>query len=162
VVGVLVPPVGLVLARDAREIPGPDPGWVYEPKFDGWRTVLFAALGVVQSRRNNDLATRFPEIVAAARSLGDVVVDGELVALRDGRQNFGSLAVMPRARAAAGVEVYFIAFDLLALGDLDLRATPFTSRRTRLEEAFAEAAPPLQLTPSTQDRVSTEPWMRPE
>ncbi|MBB4911497.1 ATP-dependent DNA ligase [Actinophytocola algeriensis] len=135
---------------------------MYEPKFDGWRAVVFAALGVVQSRRNNDLAARFPEIVAAARALGDVVVDGELVALREGRLDFGSLAVMPRARAAAGVEVYFIAFDLLAVGDDDVRGTPLPVRRARLEKVFAEARPPLQLTPSIQDRAATELWMRSE
>ncbi len=158
--GALVPPVGLVLARDVREIPGP--GWVYEPKFDGWRAVVFAALGVVQSRRNNDLAARFPEIAAAARALGDVVVDGELVALREGRLDFGSLAVMPRARAATGVEVYFVAFDVLAVGDDDVRELPLAARRTRLEEVFAGARPPLQLTPSTLDRAVTELWMRAE
>ncbi len=161
-VGVLVPPVGLVLARDARELPGPGPGWAYEPKFDGWRAVVHAAAGVVQSRRNNDLAARFPGIAAAARALGDVVVDGELVALRDGRLDFGSLAVMPRARAAAGVEVYFIGFDVLAVGDEDLRAMPFASRRVRLEEVFAGVSPPLQLTPSTRDRAATRRWMRAE
>lgn len=160
--GVLVPPVGLVLARDVREIPGPDPGWVYEPKFDGWRAVVFAGLGVVQSRRNNDLAARFPEIVAVARGLGEVVVDGELVALREGRLDFGSLAVMPRARAASGVEVYLVAFDVLAVGDDDLRETPLAARRARLEEVFAGAMPPLQLTPSTRDRAVTEVWMRAE
>ena len=160
--GVLVPPVELLLARDAREIPGPGPGWAYEPKFDGWRAVVFAAPGVVQSRRNNDLAARFPEIVTAARSLGDVVVDGELVALREGRLDFGSLAVMPRARAAAGVEVYFIAFDLLAVSAEDVRGMPLAARRARLEEVFAAAVPPLQLTPSIQDRAATELWMRPE
>ena len=158
---VLVPPVGLVLAREVREIPG-RPGWVYEPKFDGWRAVVFAEAGVLQSRRNNDLAARFPGIAAAARSLGDVVVDGELVALREGRLDFGSLAVMPRARAAAGVEVYFIAFDVLAVGAEDLRGTPLAARRVRLEEVFAAAGPPLQLTPSTPDRAAVEPWMRPE
>ena len=160
--GALVPPVGLVLARNAREIPGPGMGWVYEPKFDGWRAAVFAALGVVQSRRNNDLAARFPVIAAAARSLGDVVVDGELVALRDGKLDFGSLAVMPRARAAAGVEVYFVVFDLLAVGDEDVRGTPLGSRRARLEEVFAGARPPLQLTPSTRDRAATALWMRSE
>jgi ATP-dependent DNA ligase len=162
VVGVLVPPVGLVLARDARELPGLGSGWVYEPKFDGWRAVVFAALGVVQSRRNNDLAARFPEIAAAARALGDVVVDGELVALREGRLDFGSLAVMPRARAAAGVEVYFVGFDVLAVGDDDVRGAVLASRRARLEEVFAEATPPLQLTPSTRDRAATELWLRAE
>jgi len=161
-VSVLVPPVGLVLARDVREIPGPDPRWAYEPKFDGWRAVVFAGTGVVQSRRNNDLAARFPEIVAAMRPLGDVVVDGELVALREGRLDFGSLASMPGSRAAAGVDVYFVAFDLLADGAEDLRTATFVTRRARLEQVFAGAVPPLQLTPSTRDRAATAQWMRPE
>jgi ATP-dependent DNA ligase len=159
---VLRPPVSLVLARDAREIPGPDPRWTYEPKFDGWRAVVFAADRVVQSRRNNDLAARFPEIVAAMRVLGDVVVDGELVALREGRLDFGSLASMPAGRAGAGVDVYFVAFDLLADGPEDLRAATFVTRRARLEQVLAGAAPPLQLTPSTRDRDATAQWMRPE
>ncbi|MFL6123145.1 hypothetical protein [Actinophytocola sp.] len=158
----LRPPVGLVLAREAREIPGPDPRWTYEPKFDGWRAVAFASAGVLQSRRDNDLAARFPGIVTAVRSLGDVVVDGELVALREGRLDFGSLAAMPAGRAAAGVDVYFVAFDLLADGGEDLRAASFVTRRARLEQVFAGAAPPLQLTPSTRDRDVTAGWMRPE
>jgi ATP-dependent DNA ligase len=159
---VLRPPVELVLARDVREIPRAGSGWVYEPKFDGWRAVVFTEAGVVQSRRNNNLAARFPEIVAAARALGDVVVDGELVALREGRLDFGSLAVMPRARAAAGVEVYFIAFDLLAHDAVDLRDRPFAVRRERLVEVFVAAVPPLQLAPSTPVRAATGEWMRPE
>lgn len=159
---VLRPPVGLVLAREVRDIPGPDPRWAYEPKFDGWRAVVFAGDGVLQSRRNNDLAARFPEIMAAVRPLGDVVVDGELVALREGRLDFGSLVALPASRAAAGVDVYFVAFDLLADRDEDLRPASFVTRRARLEEVFAEARPPLQLTPSTRDREATTQWMRPE
>jgi hypothetical protein len=62
----------MVLAREVRELPGPDPRWTYEPKFAGWRAVVFAAAGVVQSRRNNNLASRFPEIAEATRALGDV------------------------------------------------------------------------------------------
>ncbi|MFC4852770.1 hypothetical protein [Actinophytocola glycyrrhizae] len=159
---VLRPPVGLVLAREARELPAPGSGWVYEPKFDGWRAALFAADGIVQSRRNNDLARRFPEIAAAARVVGDVVVDGELVALRDGRLDFGSLAVMPRARVEAGVIVYFIGFDLLAQGGEDLRAAPHVVRRQRLVHVFSSAVPPLQLAPSTGDLALAAQWMRPE
>jgi ATP-dependent DNA ligase len=91
--GVLRPPVGLALARDDAEVPGPDRRWRYEPKFDGWRGLVFSATGFVQSRRDNDLAGRFPEIVAAAGGLGDVVLDGELVALRGGKLDFGALTV---------------------------------------------------------------------
>src|SRR4051812_4520636 len=86
--GVLRPPVALALARDQREVPGPDSCWAYEPKFDGWRAAVFTASGMVQSRRDRDLAVRFPEVAAAARSAGDLILDGELVALRDGRLDF--------------------------------------------------------------------------
>ena len=158
----------MALARDEREVPGPDPRWVYEPKFDGWRAALFTATGVVQSRRDNDLAKRFPEIAAAARGLGDLVVDGELVALREGRLDFGALTSMPKQRADAGIAIYFIAFDLLADTDTDgdghedLRGEPYRTRRTRLEQRFAGARPPLQLVPATTDRTEAMQWMRPE
>lgn len=81
----------LALARDEREVPGPDRRWAFEPKLDGWRAVVFTATGVMQPRRDNDLAGRFPEIVTAARTIGDLVVDGEVVALREGRLEFGAL-----------------------------------------------------------------------
>src|SRR5689334_5822798 len=135
--GVLRPPVAVALARDEPEVPGPDPRWLYQPKFDGWRCLLFTASGVVQSRRDNNLATRFPEIVTAGRWLGDVVLDGELVALRDGRLDFGALTSFPPARAAAGVVIYYIAFDLLAEAQTDLRGEPYRSRLDRLREVFA-------------------------
>jgi ATP-dependent DNA ligase len=159
---VLRPPVALVLARDEREVPAADPRWVYEPKFDGWRAMLFTAAGVVQSRRNNDLAARFPEIAVAGRELGDLVLDGELVALREGRLEFGALVSMPRAREAAGVVIYYVVFDVLADGDDDLRRLPLSDRRARLEELLAGARPPLQLTPSTTDRDAALAWMSPE
>lgn len=159
---VLRPPVAPVLARDEREVPDADPCWVYEPKFDGWRAMLFTAAGVVQSRRNNDLATRFPEIAVAGRELGDLVLDGELVALRDGRLDFGALTSMPRGREAAGVVIYYIVFDVLADGDDDLRRLPLRRRRERLTELLAPARPPLQLTPSTTDRDTALRWMSPE
>ena len=159
---VLRPPVAPVLARDEREVPEADPRWVYEPKFDGWRAMLFTAAGVVQSRRNNDLAPRFPEIAVAGRELGDLVLDGELVALREGRLDFGALTSMPSWREAAGVVIYYIVFDVLADGDDDLRPLPLLARRERLAELLAGARPPLQLTPSTTDRDAALAWMSPE
>jgi len=160
--GVLRPPVALVLARDERVVPGPDERWAYEPKFDGWRAAVFTATGRLQSRRDNDLAARFPEITTAARGLGDLVLDGELVALREGRLDFGALTSSPKGRAAAGVAIYYIAFDLLADGNLDLRGEPYRVRRSALEERFANVGPPLQLMPSTSDRTDAMQWMRPE
>jgi ATP-dependent DNA ligase len=159
---VLQPPVAPVLARDEREVPEADPRWVYEPKFDGWRAMLFTAAGVVQSRRNNNLAARFPEIAVAGRELGDLVLDGELVALREGRLDFGALTSMPSWREAAGVVIYYIVFDVLADGSHDLRPLPLRERRERLAELLAGARPPLQLTPSTTDRDAALAWMSPE
>lgn len=161
-VGVLRPPVALALARDERVVPGQDPRWAYEPKFDGWRAAAFTALGRLQSRRDNDLAGRFPEIARAARSLGDVVVDGELVALREGKLDFGALTSSPRGRSAAGVAIYYVVFDLLADGEADLRGEPFRVRRSVLEERFAAVRPPLQLAPATGDRGEAMQWMRPD
>lgn len=158
----LTPPVALATARDERTVPGPDPRWRYEPKFDGWRAAVFTTAGVVQSRRDNDLAARFPEVVAAVRGLGDLVLDGELVALRAGRLDFGSLTSMPRARAAAGIDIYYVAFDLLAEDDQDLRQRPYLHRRERLVSRLAGVSPPVQLVPATADRDEALAWMRPE
>ncbi|OLF16043.1 hypothetical protein BU204_18900 [Actinophytocola xanthii] len=152
----------MALARDERDVPGPDPRWSYEPKFDGWRAAVFTAPGVVQSRRDNDLAARFPEVVSAVRGLGDLVLDGELVALREGRLDFGSLTSMPRGRAEAGIAVYYIAFDLLAEDGVDLRPQPYSVRRAHLEHRLAGVRPPLQLGPATTDRALALGWMRPE
>lgn len=141
------------------------PGWslAFEPKLDGWRALLFAELGLLQSRQDNNLADRFPEVVTAGAQLGDVVLDGEIVALRAGRLDFGALAARPVARAKAGVSVYFAVFDVLAdrAGD-DLRALPYRERRARLEQLLAGVTPPLQLVPSTTDRDAAMAWMRPE
>jgi len=69
---------------------------------------MLTATGVVQSRRDNDLASRFPEIVMAARRRRDLVLDGELVALREGKLDFGALTSFPASRAAAGVTIYYV------------------------------------------------------
>jgi ATP-dependent DNA ligase len=133
----------------------------FEPKFDGWRSILFAARGVIQSKQGNEISHRFPEIVAAASGLGEVVLDGEMVALREGRLDFGALQSVPRRRAAAGITIYYVAFDLLAIGELDVRAEPWWRRRERLEQLLTGVGPPLQLCPSTTDRASALHWMDP-
>ncbi|GGS34747.1 MULTISPECIES: ATP-dependent DNA ligase [Actinokineospora] len=158
----LVPPVELALARPQRRVPAAGPGWRFEPKFDGWRALLFTASGFVQSRRDNDLAARFPEIVAAGRGLGDLVLDGELVALREGRLDFSALTSAPRSRAGAGVAVYFVVFDILADADRDWRPRPYLDRRRRLTDVMAAIDPPLQLMPATDDRAAAiRRWMDP-
>jgi ATP-dependent DNA ligase len=155
--GVLQPPIALALARDIREVPGLDPRWSYEPKFDGWRAAGFTRSGVVQS--GNNLAARFPEIVTATRKLGDLVLDGELVALHNGKLDFGALTSAPASRSASGITIYYIAFDLLAEDQTDLRQEPYHQRRALLEHHFAGVQPPLQLIPSTTDHTAALRWM---
>ncbi|WP_434445321.1 hypothetical protein [Lentzea sp. E54] len=161
---VLHAPVELVAARAQKTLPRADARRPvrFEPKYDGWRGLLFTSDGVLQSRRGTNLATRFPELIAAARTFGDVVLDGEIVALRDGRLDFGALTSAPRGRAAAGITIYFIAFDLLAEGHHDLRETTCRDRRARLEAVMAGARPPLQLAPCTTDLDQALTWMQPE
>jgi bifunctional non-homologous end joining protein LigD len=96
-------------------LPVGEPGWSYEMKVDGWRLAVHVPAGMLQSRRGTDLTARFPEVLAGARELGSVVLDGELVAYGwSGRLEFGSLNYGARRRAAEGVRLIYVAFDLLA------------------------------------------------
>ncbi|MFL6127156.1 hypothetical protein [Actinophytocola sp.] len=158
---VLLPvPVRLALATPARAVPQ-GPGWCLEPKIDGWRVCVHTAAGIVQSRNGNDLAHRFPEIVAAGHVLGDVVIDGEMVALRDGRLDFTALALFPPARASVGVVIYYACFDLLATDTTDRRREPYRTRRARLADLLAGAGPLLQQVPMTTDRQVAARWLDP-
>ncbi len=156
--------VGLsVAARTARELPAGRRGWAFEPKLDGWRALCFAEAGVVQSRHGTDLFRRFPEVVAAVRSqCGDVVVDGELVAYQDGRLSFAALGYGPARRRVERVSLFYVLFDLLAVGEQDVRAEPYAARRERLEQSLGEPVPPLQLVHSTTDRDTAVEWMSTE
>ncbi|MFI5606862.1 hypothetical protein [Amycolatopsis sp. NPDC051903] len=156
--------MSLQLAEAARDLPLSQPRrqWAPEPKFDGWRAALFVVDGVLQSRRENNLADRFPEIMELGPVLGDVVVDGEVVALRAGRLDFAALASRPQARVAAGVTIYYVVFDLLADDRTDGRRQPYRARRERLGDLLADVDPPLQLAPSTINRETALGWMRPD
>jgi ATP-dependent DNA ligase len=112
-------PVPLMLARPIRVLPDA-PGAVYEAKLDGVRAVYGA--GRLWSRHRKQL--HVPEVIAAARGLGDgVVLDGELVVFAaDGRCDFP--AVCRRLHSPAPPAVTYVAFDLLAAAGRDLRAQP--------------------------------------
>ena len=93
------------------------------------------------------------------------MLDGELVAWRDGRLDFAALqARLGGARGAHGrqgrVEVCFVVFDVLAVGGEDLRGRPYTRRRARLEGLLAATQPPLAVVPSTDDATAAAAWMR--
>jgi ATP-dependent DNA ligase len=161
-----MPPVAPMLAKAVPEIP---PGRIYEPKWDGFRSIAFRDGDEVEigSRNERPMTRYFPEIVAAAlRSLPPrCVVDGEIVLTgAGGGLDFWSLQQRIHP-AASRVELLaertpasFVAFDLLALGDEDLRPLPFAERRATLERALSEAAPPIHLTPVTTDVDVAQRW----
>ena len=164
-----MPPVKPMLAKPAASIPG---GQLYEPKWDGFRAIVFRDGDEVEiSSRNERPMTRyFPEIVEAVRAHlpPRCVVDGEIVVVDPVRSVLDFDALQLRLHPAASrvrrlakeTPARFIVFDLLALGNDDLRGVPFARRRARLEAALAVAAPPVHLTPITDDAEVASRWFR--
>jgi ATP-dependent DNA ligase len=164
----VMPPVAPMLAKAVRNIPGG--ALSYEPKWDGFRSVVFRDGDEVEigSRNERPMTRYFPELVAAflANLPERCVIDGEIVIPdADGRRlNFDALLqrVHPaasRVRLLAGqTPASFVAFDLLALGDADYSGKPFEQRRAALEEALAAAGPPVYVTPATRDHQLAERW----
>jgi ATP-dependent DNA ligase len=156
------PPVLPQLAKTAKALPTGD-GWVYEPKWDGFRSIAFVDDGEVylQSRNGRPLRRYFPEL---AFPKGSYVLDGEIVLFDDeGRQDFDALGqrVHPaesRIRMLAEkTPTRYIAFDLLALDGETLFELPQRERRARLEN-LVEA--PVDLTPASTDPADAEPWLQ--
>ncbi len=162
----LAPPVEPQLARSARELPVGE-GWVYEPKFDGFRAIVFVdgESVEIQSRSGRPLLRYFPELrFAPGRHVldGEIVIDAESDPDRP-LQDFGSLQqrLHPAAsrveRLAEQIPARFVAFDLLARGDETLLQRPLSERRAALEALAGEVG--VDLTPSTADPADTEPWL---
>ena len=166
----LRPPLAPMLARLVRALPT-GPGLVYEPKWDGFRSLAFRTdpSGEVDLRSRNDrpLARYFPELVDAFTAVdGPWVIDGEIVVPGPGGFDFAALLARLHP-AASRVErlrretpASFVAFDLLAAGGADLRDRPFSERRGRLEELLAGAGPPLHVTVCTTDPAVAAGWLR--
>jgi ATP-dependent DNA ligase len=147
-------------------------GWLYEPKWDGFRCLAFrdGDTVVLQSKAGQPLTRYFPEIVDAVRALpvSRIVLDGELVLFTDGRVDFDSLLqrIHPAAsrvkRLAAETPCVYLVFDLLVdEHGAALTAQPLAERRRRLE-AFCERlgdAGTIRLSPATQARDLAERWM---
>jgi ATP-dependent DNA ligase len=163
----VAPPVKPMLAKATKTMPT-DPGLLYEPKWDGFRCIAFCADDDVElgSRNQRPFNRYFPEILEPLReSLPErCVVDGELVVAGPSGLDFDALqqrihpAESRVRRLAAETPASFVAFDLLALGDRDLRGEQLAIRRTLLEEAVRQAAPPVHLTPTTTDPVVAQDW----
>jgi ATP-dependent DNA ligase len=161
------PPMEPMLAKPADGLPTDD-GWLFEPKWDGFRAIVFRDGDEVytQSRDLKPLDRYFPELAEPLKAaLPDrCIVDGEVVISKDGELDFEALLLRIHPAAsrvkmlAAESPASFVAWDLLALGDEDLRQTPQGERRKLLETALASAAPPVHLTPATTDRALAQDW----
>ena len=161
------PPLEPMLAKAADSLPEGD-GWLYEPKWDGFRAIVFRDGDEVftQSRDLKPLDRYFPELAAPLKTAlpERCVLDGEVVIAADGGLQFESLLLRIHP-AASRVKMLaeqspasFVAWDLLALGDEDLREVPQGERRARLESVLGAAEPPIHLTPATRDRGLAADW----
>jgi ATP-dependent DNA ligase len=163
----VAPPVEPMLAKAVDALPDAD-GWLFEPKWDGFRAIVFRDGDEVftQSRDLKPLDRYFPELAEPLKAAlpERCVVDGEVVIARDGALDFEALLLRIHPAAsrvnmlAAESPASFVAWDLLALGDEDLRQMPQDERRTRLEVALLGVQPPVHLTPATRDRATAADW----
>jgi ATP-dependent DNA ligase len=163
----IAPPIAPMLARLADELPIGE--FLYEPKWDGFRAIMFrgGSEAFIQSRDLRPLDRYFPEVHAALlAALPDgCIVDGEIVIATPRGLDFDALqlrlhpAASRIARLARESPAAFVAFDLLAVGGLDLRAAPQHERRDRLEQLLARCPPPIHLTPMTRDHGLASDWL---
>ena len=163
-----MPPVAPMLAKPVDAIPDGD--YVFEPKWDGFRSIVFRDGDEVEigSRNERPMTRYFPELVTAilANLPERCVIDGEVVVpnFTTGRLDFEALQLRIHPAAsrvkllAEQTPAHFIAFDLLALGDTDYMTSPFAARRAALEEALAGARSPVHLTPATSDKALAIQW----
>jgi bifunctional non-homologous end joining protein LigD len=164
----VMPPISPMLARSVKDIPGGEMS--YEPKWDGFRSIVFRDGDevVIGSRNERPMTRYFPEVVEAV--LGNVpercVLDGEIVVIGATGDRLDFEALQQRIHPADSrvrllsreTPARFVAFDLLAVGDADLMPMPFVRRRAALEEALAAAEPPIHVTAATTDRTVAEDW----
>lgn len=161
------PPIEPMLAKAASELPQGE-GWLYEPKWDGFRAIVFRDGDelYIQSRDRKPLDRYFPELSAPllANLPKRCVLDGEIVIATADSLDFDALLlrIHPAASRVAMLAeqspASYVAWDLLAIDDRSLLETRQAERRERLEEALAGSAPPIHLTPLTRDRDTAADW----
>jgi ATP-dependent DNA ligase len=162
------PPVEPMLAALAAAIPEGE-GLLYEPKWDGFRAIVFRGGNdvYIQSRDLRPLDRYFPELHDALleRLPDGCVLDGEIVIATPQGLDFDALqmrlhpAASRVAKLAQQTPSSFVAFDLLAVDNKDLRETPQAERRERLEQLLQRAGPPIHLTPMTRDAALAAEWL---
>lgn len=158
-----------MLAKRVGELP-PGVGWIFEPKWDGFRTLIFRDGDeiFIQSRDEKPLNRYFPELIAPLKAQlpERCVLDGEIVIARNDGLDFDSLQLRlhpaeSRVKKLAGeIPASIVFFDLLCENDQSLCDTPFAERRAKLESLLAGAEPPLHLTPAIRDRTTAADWFR--
>jgi ATP-dependent DNA ligase len=165
-----MPPVAPMLAKSVKDIPQGQLS--YEPKWDGFRSIIFRDGDEVEigSRNERPMTRYFPEIVAAvtANLPEKCVVDGEIIIPSADGLKLDFEALLQRIHPADSrvrllaeqTPAAFVAFDLLATGDDDFTGRPFAERRAALAEALAAAGPPVHLTPATADYQVAGQWFR--
>jgi len=163
-------PIEPMLAKSVDALPS-EGGYLYEPKWDGFRAIVFrpgAGAVAIQSRDLRPLDRYFPELHAALRDLlpDGAIVDGEIVVASGNGLDFDALqqrlhpAASRVAKLAVATPASFVAFDLLAVGGTSLVDETQEARRAALESLLAKAKPPLYLTPVTRDRDVASAWLR--
>ena len=158
-----------MLAAVQPEVPEGE-GWSYEPKWDGFRTLVFRDGDRVDlvSRGARPMTRYFPELLPGVRAIPAerFVLDGEIIIVGEDGLEFDSLQLRlhpaeSRVRMLAEkIPAELVAFDLLALGDEDLRQLPLSARRGRLESLLAGVPAPVHLTPYTRDAATGREWLR--
>jgi len=156
-----------MLAKIATSLPEGE-GWIFEPKWDGFRALVFrdGPEVLLQSRDLKPLNRYFPELPGPLlEKLPErCVLDGEIVIAGPHGLDFDALLLRIHPAAsrvkllASQTPASYVAFDLLAEGDRDLREAPQEKRREALERALRDVAPPLYLTPATRDRAVAQDW----
>ena len=158
-----------MLAKRVGELP-PGEEWIFEPKWDGFRTLIFRDGDEVfiQSRDEKPLNRYFPELIdpLKAQLPERCVLDGEIVIATSEGLEFDTLQMRlhPAAsrvnKLAEATPASIVFFDLLCEGDKSLCDIPFAKRRARLEALLKNAEPPLHLTPATRERSTAADWFQ--
>ena len=159
------PPLKPMKAK-VREVPPKPPGWVYEPKWDGFRMIAWSGEPPrMDSRSGKPLLRYFPELEPALDALPPgTVVDGEVVVVRDDVTQFDQLQLRIHPaesrinRLSQEIPAELVAFDLLALEGEDMRGAPYEERRNALEALFDRLDHPWHLTPVTGDLEEAKRW----
>jgi ATP-dependent DNA ligase len=163
------PPLLPMLAKRVGELP-PGGGWIFEPKWDGFRALIFRDGDeiLIQSRDEKSLNRYFPELIDPLRAQlpARCVLDGEIVVAKDSGLDFEALQL--RIHPAASrvkllsqeIPASIVFFDLLCEGGRDLRGEPFQTRRRELESLLSSATPPIHLTPASSQLSVASDWFR--